>query len=155
MIEERYPEYDDARISTAIEASDHLDSVMSRLTELVGPPAPQAFTLTFAGRERHIGKAPTSFVVNACDINDAVFVLSRLPSWREWYLADAAESDNGADIIYLPEQSHPGLPTRGEFNDLRAEQRPAEPAHTSALATLPRSASPVPAPANPAARTLH
>src|SRR5207244_180999 len=129
------------------------------LDVLLGPPAPRAFTLTFAGRERHEGEAPTSFVVSALTINDAVVVLSGLPSWREWYEAVAADCDDGAGIIYLPEQSHPGLPTRGEFNDLRAEQRLDAAPRASALSTIPRPAGPVadpaPAPAKSAARTPH
>ncbi|KUN02142.1 hypothetical protein AQI95_29165 [Streptomyces yokosukanensis] len=160
VIEEKYPEYDDTRISTAIEASDHLHDVMIRLAVLVVPPTPRAFTLTFAGHERHIGEAPTSFVINATSLDDAALILVGLPSWHEWYLAEAA-GDGGADIVYLPEQSHPGLPTLGEFADLRAEQRSGTSQHASAVPNSPRSAAPVtsprptPAPANPAARTPH
>ncbi|CAL9364404.1 hypothetical protein SUDANB105_00734 [Streptomyces sp. enrichment culture] len=50
MNEEKQADYDEARISTALEASDHLDTVLERLVGLVGPPAPRAFTLTFAGQ---------------------------------------------------------------------------------------------------------
>ncbi|MEV5878053.1 hypothetical protein AB0L75_28270 [Streptomyces sp. NPDC052101] len=160
MIEDKYPEYDDVRITTAIEASDHLDDLVIRLAVLLGPPAPRAFTLTFAGHERHIGEAPTSFVVNATSLDDAARNLALLPSWREWLLANVA-CDGGADIVYLPEQSHPGLPTRGEFADLRAEQGPVASQNASAVPASRRAAVPVtgprptPAPVNTAARTPH
>ncbi|MFH9084201.1 hypothetical protein [Streptomyces sp. NPDC017673] len=163
MVEEKLREYDDARITTAIEASDHLDTVRNRLANLLGPPAPGPFTLTFAGHERHMGEAPTSFVVNAMDLDDAARILAGLPSWHEWYLADAGTPDgHGADIIYLPQQSHPGLPTRGEYADLRGEQKttalPATGATPTSPARLPvpvTSSPPAPAPASPAARTSH
>ncbi|MCG0062801.1 hypothetical protein L0F81_05780, partial [Streptomyces tricolor] len=45
--------------------------MLERLADLVGPPTPRAFTLTFAGRERHEGQAPTRFVVNAANLDDA------------------------------------------------------------------------------------
>ncbi|MFE1197269.1 hypothetical protein ACFW6E_31645 [Streptomyces olivaceoviridis] len=163
MIEEKLREYDDARITTAIEASDHLDTVRSRLADLLGPPAPRAFTLTFAGQERHSGEAPTSFVVDALNLDDAARILAGLPSWREWYLADAGTPDgHGADIVYLPQQSHPGLPTRGEYADLRGEQKtaalPATGAAPTSLARIPvpgTSSPPAPAPASSAARISH
>ncbi|MFB6750627.1 hypothetical protein ACFCX6_06790 [Streptomyces sp. NPDC056353] len=163
MIEEKLREYDDARITTAIEASDHLDTVRSNLARLLGPPEPSSFTLTFAGHERHTGEAPTSFVVNAMNLDDAARILAGLPTWHEWYLANARAPDGqGADIIYLPEQSHPGLPTRGEYVDLRSEQEAAAPPATGitrtahARPTAPGASSPPhPAPAPSAARTSH
>ncbi|OYP14863.1 hypothetical protein CFC35_10400 [Streptomyces sp. FBKL.4005] len=163
VIEEKLREYDDARITTAIEASDHLDTVRNRLAHLLGPPAPSPFTLTFAGQERYAGEAPRSFVVNAMNLDDAARILAGLPSWHEWYLADAGAPDGrGADIIYLPEQSHPGLPTRGEYVDLRDEQEAAALPSTGVTRTsrarlsVPVTALPLaPAPASPAARTSH
>ncbi|MEV6807759.1 hypothetical protein [Streptomyces sp. NPDC051132] len=162
MIEDNLYEYNDARITTAIEASDHLDAVRARLTDLIGPPAPSPFTLTFTGQERHMGEAPTSFVVNAMDLNDAARILAGLPSWREWYLATAGIPDGqDADIVYLSQQSHPGLPTRGEYNDLRGVQEAAgSPASAITLArpappTTTTGPTPALAPASPAARTTH
>ncbi|MFF1280652.1 hypothetical protein ACFVY4_07705 [Streptomyces sp. NPDC058299] len=163
MIEEKLHEYDDARITTAIEASDHLDTVRRHLARLLGPPEPSPFTLTFAGHERHTGEAPTSFVVNAMNLDAAGRILAGLPSWHEWYLADAGTPDGqGADIIYLPEQSHPGLPTRGEYVDLRSAQVATAPPATGitrtahARPTVPGASSPPhPAPASLAARTSH
>ncbi|MER5211036.1 hypothetical protein ABT063_10735 [Streptomyces sp. NPDC002838] len=133
--------------------------MLERLADLVGPPTPRAFTLTFAGRERHDGQAPTSFVVNAANLDDAARVLAGLPSWHEWYQADAARAEEGADVIYMPEQSHAGPPSSGHFVDLRGEQSPRpSPANATAPsaarhnapATGPRPAA---APASPAART--
>lgn len=133
--------------------------MLERLADLVGPPTPRAFTLTFAGRERHDGQAPTRFVVNAANLDDAARILAGLPSWHEWYQADAACSEGGADVIYMPEQSHVGLPSSDHFVDLRGEQRPRP---SPANATTPSAACPAapvtgprpaPAPASPAART--
>ncbi|MFF9001566.1 hypothetical protein ACF1GW_06530 [Streptomyces achromogenes] len=158
MIADKLYEYNDARITTAIEASDHLGTVRARLAALLGPPAPTPFTLTFAGLERHMGEAPTSFVVNAMDLGDALRNLAGLPSWREWYLAHGGTPDGqDADIVYLPHQSHPGLPTLDAYNDMRGEQESA----TEMGSKLIRHArppaepapAPAPAPALPAART--
>ncbi|MFJ7342391.1 hypothetical protein ACIQU3_19130 [Streptomyces sp. NPDC101110] len=130
---------------------------MQRLADLVGPSAPRAFTLTFAGRERHDGQAPTSFVVNATNLDDAARVLAGLPSWHEWYQA-AACAEEGADVVHVPEQSHAGLPSSGHFVDLRGEQPRPSPANVTGPSgarpavplTGPRPAA---APASPAART--
>ncbi|MEW2620894.1 hypothetical protein [Streptomyces sp. NPDC048106] len=155
VFEDQADDYDKVRIKTAVEASDHLDTVIDRLTTLVGPTAPRAFALTFAGRERHDGEAPTTFVVNATSLNDAALVLAGLPSWHEWY------QSTGVDIVYLPEQSHPGLPTRGHFADLRSEQRTAASPPDTTLPSAARFAAPVtamppaPTPASSAARTPH
>ncbi|MCC9706001.1 hypothetical protein E4N62_12485 [Streptomyces sp. MNU76] len=82
------------------------------------------FTLTFAGRERHDGQAPRSFVVNAANLDDAARVLAGLPSQHEWYQADAARAEEGADVVYMPEQSHAGPRSSGHFVDRRGEQSP-------------------------------
>ncbi|MCZ0990348.1 hypothetical protein [Streptomyces diastatochromogenes] len=163
VIEDKYADYDEARISTAIEASDHLDTVVSHLADLIGPPKPSPFTLTFARQERQSGEAPTSFVVNAMNLDDAARILAGHPSWHEWYLDTAGTPDaKGADIVYLPEQSHPSLPTRGEYVDLRAEQeRTTSPASSTKQTAQARPATtlttspPAPAPASLAARTSH
>ncbi|GGZ40563.1 hypothetical protein [Streptomyces poonensis] len=152
VIEEKYPERDDARITTAIEASDHLDTVVQRLADLAGPPAPRAFTLRPAGSERHDGQAPASFVVNAVNLDDAARVLATLPGVLDYYQADAASSEHSADIVYVPEQSHPGLPdpagtsTYGRSRVLRRlPQRPACPAPGPGRRPIPTSE---PAPLN-------
>ncbi|MEU3529086.1 hypothetical protein AB0E62_35405 [Streptomyces sp. NPDC038707] len=158
MVEDKLHEYNDVRITTAIEASDHLDAVRARLAALLGPPAPSPFTLTFAGLERHMGEAPTSFVVNAMDLGDALRNLARLPSWREWYLAHGGTPDGqDADVVYLPQQSHPGLPTLGAYNDMRGEQESTETGSTLVRRAHPPAVTapaPAPAPASPAARTV-
>ncbi|MGC0328108.1 hypothetical protein RKD23_001098 [Streptomyces sp. SAI-170] len=143
VIEEKQADYDEARISTAFEASDHLDNVLDRLADLVGPPAPRAFTLTFAGSERHDGQAPTSFVVNAINLDDAARVLATLPGFLDWYLADAAACDHGVDIVHVPEQSHPGVPAPGRYVDLLPEQgASAAPAGIGTTSTPPPAAAP-------------
>jgi hypothetical protein len=159
VIEEMFADYDDARITTAIEASDQLDTVIARLTNLVGAAASGAFTLTFAGRERHDGQGPTSFVVNATSLDDAARVLAQHPDFHDWYQADAAYCEQGADIVYLPEHSHAGLPSRGEFADLRGEYRPITSLAISTLLSPSPPPGPLiglqsaPAPASSAART--
>ncbi|MDF3147079.1 MULTISPECIES: hypothetical protein [unclassified Streptomyces] len=131
--DDAYVDYDEARTTTAIEASDHLDTVVAQLIRLVGPPALQTFTLTFAGRERHDGERPTSFAVHATGLDEARRVIETLPGFRQWREANASDSPaiTGPDLLFLPEQSHPGLRAPGEYADLRPEQPPAVPAATN------------------------
>ncbi|MFG2703189.1 hypothetical protein [Streptomyces sp. NPDC048386] len=144
VIEDKYAEYEDARITTAIEASDRLDAVVERLVLLIGSPPPSTFTLTFAGPERHDGEAPTSFAIHAASLRDARRTIEQLPGFQEWWRDNAHASPGGApDIIFLPEQSHPGLRPIGEFVDLRAEQTPRSPTP----ATVPSGARLPPPPA--------
>ncbi|MFD5161829.1 hypothetical protein ACFWMJ_27755 [Streptomyces hawaiiensis] len=130
------------------------------LAYLLGPPTPRAFTLTIAGPERHDGQAPTSFVVNAANLDDAARVLAGLPSWHEWYRDSVARAEEGADVVYMPEQSHAGTPSSGHFVDVRGEHSPRPspanatappppppPAHDRPLTPPPRRQGPLIAPA--------
>ncbi|WP_405591687.1 hypothetical protein [Streptomyces sp. NBC_01092] len=131
--DDAHADYDEARITTAIEASDHLDAVVAQLIRLIGPPPPQTFTLTFAGRERHDGERPTSFAVYATGLDEARRVIEDLPGFQQWREANASDSPvtTGPDVVFLTEQSHPGLRAPGEYADLRPEQQPDAPAATS------------------------
>ncbi|MEU7229001.1 hypothetical protein [Streptomyces chrestomyceticus] len=145
--EHHMPAYDEARKDNAIKADAFLDSLAEFLHELVGPPLPgTAFTLTFAGPERHDGEAPYLWVVNGSDLPDAGRTLLSLPSFREW-LAEQGTYDHGSppDVQYVADQSHPGL-TYGYFNDLRREQ--------AAQQDAPEPTAPGGAPALPPAPPL-
>lgn len=141
VIEDKYAEYDDARITTAIEASDRLDSLLTRLTQLVGPPPRRTYTLTFAGHERHDGDRPYSFALYAHDLQEALSVVQDLPSFRQWRDEETHDGpvDSEPAIVLVAEQSHPGLRAPGEYIDLRPEQ---------AAASAPGTPSPQPAPAS-------
>ncbi|MGW2046219.1 hypothetical protein ACWCPF_13695 [Streptomyces sp. NPDC001858] len=130
--ENAYAAYEDARTVTAIEAGDQLDTLVTQLTELVGPPPPRTFTLAFAGRERHDGEQPTSFAVHAASLHQARRVIEQLPGFRQWSRDDAPDANEGVtpDIVFLPRQSHPGLRAGGEYVDLRPEQTLSAPAST-------------------------
>ncbi|MEV0437752.1 hypothetical protein AB0I84_00960 [Streptomyces spectabilis] len=124
--ERQYGRYDETRFDNSLEADDFLDNLVGHLEALAGPPVPgQTFTLTFAGPERHDGEKPYSFVVNGSDLDDARRALITLPSWREWYEEQRpwdGEADEAADVLFVADESHPGIPEYGYFNDLRREQ---------------------------------
>ncbi|WP_030372409.1 hypothetical protein [Streptomyces rimosus] len=123
VLDSEYPRYDEKRFDNLTEADEFLDSLAACLRELVGPPVPgNAFTLTFAGPERHDGEKPYAFVVNGSDLPDAGRTLLHLPSFREWFAEQAGWDDTPPDVLYLAEESHPGIPEYGYFNDLRREQ---------------------------------
>ncbi|MYU06133.1 hypothetical protein GTY81_20080 [Streptomyces sp. SID8366] len=146
---DEYPRYDNVRITTAIEASDHLDTVVERLTAMVGAPRPRAFTLTFTGSTPHEDTAPTSFVVTALTLDSALQTLAVLPTWGKWL-----ESAGTEDPVHLPQQSHEGLPAHDRFTDLRGEQHPAlTPSSTSRPAGTVIGSRPASAAATAAART--
>ncbi|WP_329558865.1 hypothetical protein OG711_07885 [Streptomyces uncialis] len=145
VIEGEYAAYEDARLETAIEASDRLDRLVDELQQLITPGTEEPFTVAVCGPERHDGEAPHLFVVNSSGIEAAYAALVRLPTYREW-LADArvgGPSDYGPVVVVVPGASHPGLPAPGSFIDLRHEQArtiPASPpmaAPPGELPTLP------------------
>lgn len=114
-------EYGDARITTAIEAADRLDTLLNQLGLLTGPPARLPFTVTLAGLERHDGQRPYSFAVYATGLDDALHTLPELPTFQRW-LRDVGGPGTEPDVTLVAEQCHPGLRAPGEFIDLRAEQ---------------------------------
>ncbi|MFB8025937.1 MULTISPECIES: hypothetical protein [unclassified Streptomyces] len=132
--------YDERRIGNAIEADTFLYGLVQHLTELAGPPVPGApFTLTWAGPERHDGKKPYSFVVCASDLDDARRTLVTLPFWRQWYEEQRGwrdPDDQAPDVLFVADESHPGIPGWGAYNDLRREQAAAL-AETAEAPALP------------------
>ncbi|MEV0487296.1 hypothetical protein AB0I69_42690 [Streptomyces sp. NPDC050508] len=130
----KYGQYDEQRFDNTIEADNFLDSLVLHLHDLAGPPVPgDTFTLTFAGPERHDGEQPYAFVLNGADIDDARRQLLDLPFFREWFAEQAGWDDTPPDVLYVADQSHPGLPEWGAYNDLRREQAAAVPAEIPAL----------------------
>ncbi|MFD9817475.1 hypothetical protein [Streptomyces violascens] len=146
VIEGEYAAYDDARLETAIEASDALDGFVAQLEVLVTSPPQRAFTLALRSGGHDEGNAPWLFVVNGTDADDAYESLSQLPSFRAW-LEDThpldGPRDGGGDLI--ADQSHPGMRPPGTYIDLRGEQ-----ARIKAERTPPRSPQTLPAPPPPA-----
>ncbi|MFE9407413.1 hypothetical protein ACFYN0_01210 [Streptomyces sp. NPDC006704] len=145
VVEGEYASYDDARLETAIEASDALDGFVAQLEALVTSPPQRAFTLALRSSGHEEGNAPWLFVVNGTDADDAYDSLTQLPGFRAW-LEDTcppgSSRDGGGDLI--AGQSHPGLRPPGTYIDLRAEQ-----ARTQAERTPPRSPQTLPAPPPP------
>ncbi|WP_367435105.1 hypothetical protein [Streptomyces celluloflavus] len=153
ITEEEYADYEEARQTTAIEASDTLDTVVKRLELLVAAPAHRAFTIALKGPGHAEGANPSLFVVNGTDIDDAHRRLAQLPSFRRW-LADirnpeATGPSTDADVVR--DQSHAGTRAPGTYSDLRNEQArllaassasrptPALPLPGPPSASLPRS----------------
>ncbi|MFI1013094.1 MULTISPECIES: hypothetical protein [Streptomyces] len=139
VVEERYPEYEEARLETAIEASDTLDAVRNRLERLAAAHPQHTFTLAFTGPGHVDGASPWLFAVHGTDLTSAHQALLQLPSFRQW-VADTRRPDDEPDAtsnaVFIPEQSHPGTAAPGTFNDLRHEQSWSLPSGTP-----PRAAS--------------
>ncbi|MEU9001243.1 hypothetical protein [Streptomyces sp. NPDC048551] len=137
--EEHRSDWDDARITTAIEAVDRLDTLLAQLGRLPGLTAGPPFTVTIAGSERYDGERPWSFALYATGLDDALRTLPELPAFRDWLREEAELVGPGAepDVMLVPEGCHPGLPEPGEYIDLRAEQAnrpsPAPPNTTAAV----------------------
>ncbi|MFD9248315.1 hypothetical protein [Streptomyces bottropensis] len=123
------PAYDEQRFTNTIAADEFLDGLAGHLRELAGPPVPgEVFTLTFAGSERHDGEQPYCFVVCGTDLDDARRTLTSLPSWKDWYEQQRGwldPDDQAPDVVFVADQSHPGLPQWGAYDDLRREQAAA------------------------------
>ncbi|WP_331750877.1 hypothetical protein OG215_36685 (plasmid) [Streptomyces globisporus] len=104
-----------------------LRTVMGRLLELAGPPVPgQAFTLTYAGPERHDGEAPYAFVVNGADIADARRRLELLPFFRQWCEERREDTESEPDVEFLDEDHHSHAGLFCPYIDLRHEQSAVE-----------------------------
>lgn len=118
--------YADTRFSNALESEDFLLRLVAHLRKLAGPPVPGTpFTLTWAGPERHDGEKPYSFVVCGSDLDDARRTLVTLPFWRQWYEEQRGwndPDDQAPDVLFIADESHPGIPEWGAYNDLRREQ---------------------------------
>ncbi|MFF8786839.1 hypothetical protein [Streptomyces sp. NPDC015125] len=127
LTDEVRQDFNEAKNAHNAEAHNQLVKVIERLTDLCGPPVPgRAYTLTYAGPERHDGEAPYTFVVNGQDLDDARRILHTLPFFREWYeeQRDWNAPEQDPDVLFLasPRDSHAGIPDLGCYNDLRREQ---------------------------------
>lgn len=155
VLDDEYPRHDERRSDNTIEADGFLDSLAARLRELAGPPVPgETFTLAFAGTERHDGGDPSVFVVNGADLDDARSALLDLASFQTWLREQTPwgtkEEGNGFDVLFVADQSHPGIPGHGTYDDLRREQA----AHLAATASAePPLHAALPNPATPAFRS--
>ncbi|AWI32635.1 hypothetical protein [Streptomyces tirandamycinicus] len=125
----RYADYDETRATNALQAAEFLAELVGELVALCGEPVPgEAFTLTFAGLERHDGEKPYGFVVCARDLDDARRTLTGLPSFREWFEGQrplGAPDGQAPDVLFVADESHPGIPAWGAYSDLRREQAAA------------------------------
>ncbi|MEU4347049.1 hypothetical protein [Streptomyces sp. NPDC023838] len=123
VIEDQYAAYDDARLETALEASDALDTLVAQLELLVADPPRRAFTLALRGPGADEGHLPWLFVVNGADLDDAYQRLSQLPSFHQWLedVRHPGTSRQGEENL-VPGQSHPGVRGPGTYIDLRLEQ---------------------------------
>ncbi|WP_405734904.1 hypothetical protein OG607_41380 [Streptomyces sp. NBC_01537] len=151
VIEARYAAYEEARRSTALEASDVLHTVAARMELLVAVPAHRAFTVALNGPGHAEGASPWLFVVNGTDLDDAHCRLAELPSFRRW-LDDIRNPDDSVgtrgDAEIVTGQSHAGVPAPGSYVDLRREQARvlADRTASSRASQLPVPGSPCPAP---------
>ncbi|MBP5935413.1 hypothetical protein [Streptomyces acidiscabies] len=135
--QDSYRDWEDERITAAIEASDHLGTVITHLTRLLTPTTLQTYTMTFAGLERRDGHKPTSFLVDAAGYDDARRTVQQLPGFREWH-----DAHDGTGIEFVPSESHPGVRFPGHVVDLRPEQTPPSPQRTPQPPAPPQPAAP-------------
>ncbi|MCP3821406.1 hypothetical protein NLX86_25910 [Streptomyces sp. A3M-1-3] len=145
VIDEQYAQHEDARHDTAIEASDTLDTVITRLHLLTATPARRAFTVAVTGPGHADGERPWLFVVHATDLNDAHRGLVQLPAFQHWLLDTKTSHDYA---VLVPSECHPGTRAPGSYLDLRHEQARI----LAERSPLPATAAPV-QPANPTSRT--
>ncbi|MFI1530865.1 hypothetical protein [Streptomyces griseus] len=123
----QYANYKEHFDNEAYEGLGLLRTVMGRLLELAGPPlAGQAFTLTYAGPERHDGEAPYAFVVNGADIADARRRLELLPFFRQWCEERREDPESEPDVEFLDEDHHSHAGLFCPYIDLRHEQSAVE-----------------------------
>lgn len=127
IVEEQRAAYDNARITSAIEAADWLDSLTTHLERLAAEPPRSVYTLVFGV----LGDAPDSFTLYGTDVDDALSSLRRLPSFLHWSGTQASASPPGTGTVieFHGEWSHPHLSAPGHRYDLRAEQTAAANAH--------------------------
>ncbi|MFF8958642.1 hypothetical protein [Streptomyces sp. NPDC014894] len=146
VIEDRYPQYEEVRLTTAVEASDALDLVVNRLERLVAAHPQRTFTLAFTGPGHEDGASPWLFAVHGTDLAGAHDALTRLPSFRQW-VVDTRGPDDPPDptghVAFVPEQSYAGTAAPGTFHDLRHEQSWCPPSST------PSRPAPGPPPSRP------
>ncbi|WUH90359.1 hypothetical protein OG900_09755 [Streptomyces sp. NBC_00433] len=151
VVEDQRAAYDDARITTAIEAAGWLDSLTARLAQLLAEPARSVYTLVFGV----LGDAPDSFTLYGADEDDALNTLRQLPSFLRWSEHQASASPPGTSTVleFHGEWPHPHLSAPGHRYDLRTEQTAAAATRPAARRPLaPTSRPPMPAATTPPQR---
>ncbi|MFF3460321.1 hypothetical protein ACFYXH_39765 [Streptomyces sp. NPDC002730] len=143
VIEEQRAAYEEVRETTAIEASDTLDTVAKRLELLTAVPARRAFTVALTGPGLQDGERPWLFVVHATDLNEAHRSLTQLTGFRRWL--DDTETSS-VEAVLVAEESHPGTRAPGSYLDLRHEQARILAERTPSLGIATRPARPAKAP---------
>ncbi|MGW5868275.1 hypothetical protein ACWFRJ_39720 [Streptomyces sp. NPDC055239] len=139
----RLAEWEDVLRDIAVEATDTLNTTITRLELLAARPVRRAFTVALTGPGYDEGARAWLFVVHATDLTDAHRTLLQLPSFRSW-LAESATSDGiRSRVDLLAGESHPGTRAPGTYSDLRDEQ-----ARTLAFAEPPLPPAPAPTPAS-------
>ncbi|MFE6163137.1 hypothetical protein ACFQ7F_29960 [Streptomyces sp. NPDC056486] len=138
----RLAEWEDVLRDLAVEASDTLDTTITRLGLLAARPARRAFTVALTGPGYDEGERAWLFVVHATDLTDAHRTLLQLPSFRAWLAESATSNGMQSRVDLLATESHPGTRARGTYRDLRDEQ-----ARTLAFAKAPLPPVPAPTPA--------
>lgn len=135
VVEDRRAAYDDARITSAIEAADWLDSLTAHLEQLAAEPPRSLYTLVFGA----LGDAPDSFTLYGTDEDDALSALQQLPSFLHWSRNRAPAGPPGTTTVieFHGEWTHAGLPAPGHRYDLRAEQTADDTARPAAARTRP------------------
>ncbi|WP_433549138.1 hypothetical protein ACQPZG_31805 [Streptomyces sp. CA-294286] len=123
VIEDKQRAYEDARWDTALEASDTLVALVSRLEQLVPHPPRRAFTLAVTGPAHHEVDDVWLFVVDGTDVTDAWQSLSALPVFRQWAELEYPTRNGVLDQpTLLPHSCHAGIAAPGMYTDLRQEQ---------------------------------
>lgn len=144
VVEDQRAAYDDARLTTAIEAADWLDTLTTHLERLAAEPPRSVYTLVFGV----LGDAPDSFTLYGADEDDALTTLRQLPSFLRWSRNQAQAGPPGTSTVleFHGEWTHPALSAPGHRHDLRAEQTTAAAARPAARRPLaPTSGPPTPA----------
>ncbi|MBT2509228.1 hypothetical protein J7I98_25765 [Streptomyces sp. ISL-98] len=151
VIEGHHAAYEEARYTTAIEASDTLDTIRNRLERLIAAPAHRAFTIALKGPGHDEGASPWLFVVNATDLDDAHRTLTQLPSYKNWLVDTRApgDTDSASNADVVSDHSHVGTRAPGTYLDLRQEQ---EQILASRTASRSVPAPPPPGPSSAAPR---
>ncbi|MCL2729709.1 MAG: hypothetical protein FWE15_06750 [Actinomycetia bacterium] len=142
---EDHAAYDDARITTAIEAANWLDSLTARLEQLVAEPPRSVYTLVFGP----LGQAPDSFTLHGADEDDALNTLRQLLSFLHWSRnqAQAGPPSTSTVLEFHGKWTHPHLSAPGHRYDLRAEPAAAATRPAAHRALAPTSERPVVPPA--------
>ncbi|MFJ2739654.1 hypothetical protein ACIO3O_08295 [Streptomyces sp. NPDC087440] len=141
---EKIADYEEARRETAIEASDHLDTLVPRLEQLVADPPLRAHTVLVSSSSHAVEDDWRLFIVNATDVPDAVRVLQTLPSYQGWLREEYPLGHYGVDPQVSLERSYAGAGPSNAGTDLRDEQ-----ARLVSVRPAPRSRPSAPPPNPP------